>query len=66
MKFSFNEHHAPTARLWIGYFLLTLCLALYTPPAFAEAAVEPVDTAEQLSHELLLIADYELANTKLK
>jgi hypothetical protein len=66
VKFSFNEHPAATARFWIGYFLLMLCLALYTPPAFAESAVEPTDTAEQLSHELLLIADYELANTKLK
>ena len=66
VKFSFNEHPAATARLWIGYFLLMLCLALYTPPAFAESAVEPTDTAEQLNHERLLISDYELANTKLE
>ena len=66
VKFSFNEHPAAIARLWIGYFLLMLCVALYTPPAFAESAVEPADTAEQLNHERLLIADYELAKTKLK
>ena len=66
VKFSFNEHRAATAHLGIAYFLLMLWLALYTPPAFSQAAVDPADTAEQLSHERLLIADYETANTKLK
>ena len=66
VKFSFNEFCTATAAPGVACLIVMFGLTLCNPPAFAQAAGAPLDTAEQLNHERVLVADYEVANNKLK